>query len=173
MLVQPPEGIRAEVTAVGKRLAAEALKPLQNNEAREAILSAAREIDVEYYITEQDNPNPENPVGDVETALRNAERLADGWPIEFDGDPTTIMGLPMSILPPRLEAFTTAFAGGAALMAGALSPDLATVLSPPVEYLEGKTLSLVLETKPGPKVFAEIMLSVAGAPALNTPESEK
>ena len=31
----------------------------------------------------------------------------------------------------------TAFAGGAALLAGALSPDLATVLSPPVEYLEG------------------------------------
>jgi sugar phosphate isomerase/epimerase len=42
-----------------------------------AILSAARDIGVEYYITEQDNPNPENPVGDVETALRNAERRAD------------------------------------------------------------------------------------------------
>lgn len=43
-----------------------------------AILSAARDIGVEYYITEQDNPNPDDPVGDVETALRNAERRADG-----------------------------------------------------------------------------------------------
>ena len=42
-----------------------------------AILSAAREIGIEYYITEQDNPNPDNPIGDVETALRNAERRAD------------------------------------------------------------------------------------------------
>lgn len=42
-----------------------------------AILSAARDLGVEYYITEQDNPNPENPLGDVETALRNAERRAD------------------------------------------------------------------------------------------------
>jgi sugar phosphate isomerase/epimerase len=42
-----------------------------------AILSAAREIGVEYYITEQDNPNPENPIGDAETAYRNAERSAD------------------------------------------------------------------------------------------------
>ena len=39
--------------------------------------AAAREIGVEYYITEQDNPNPKNPLGDVETALRNAERRAD------------------------------------------------------------------------------------------------
>jgi hypothetical protein len=31
----------------------------------------------------------------------------------------------------------TAFAGGVALMAGALNPTLATVLSPPTEYLEG------------------------------------
>lgn len=42
-----------------------------------AIFSAAREIGIEYYITEQDNPNPEDPVGDVETAYRNAERRAD------------------------------------------------------------------------------------------------
>lgn len=42
-----------------------------------AILSAARAIDVEYYITEQDNPNPDDPAGDAETALRNAERVAD------------------------------------------------------------------------------------------------
>jgi len=32
-----------------------------------------------------------------------------------------------------------------------------------LEYLEGKTLSQVLESKPGPKQFAEIMLSVARA----------
>ena len=41
-----------------------------------AILSAARDAGVEYYITEQDNPNPANPAGDVETALRNAERMS-------------------------------------------------------------------------------------------------
>lgn len=45
-------------------------------------------------------------------AYNLAERLAEGWPIEYDGDPTTIMGLPMSILPARLEAFTTALAAG-------------------------------------------------------------
>jgi len=32
-----------------------------------------------------------------------------------------------------------------------------------LEYLEGKTLSQVLETKPGPRAFAEIMLSVSRA----------
>jgi len=42
-----------------------------------AILSAAREAGVEYYITEQDNPNPENPAGDVETALENARGMAN------------------------------------------------------------------------------------------------
>lgn len=41
-----------------------------------AILSAARSAGVEYYITEQDNPNPDDPAGDVETALRNAEGMA-------------------------------------------------------------------------------------------------
>lgn len=41
-----------------------------------AILSAARGAGVEYYITEQDHPNPEDPAGDVETALRNAEGMA-------------------------------------------------------------------------------------------------
>lgn len=43
-----------------------------------AILSAARQAGVEYYITEQDNPNPDDPQGDVATALRNAERMATG-----------------------------------------------------------------------------------------------
>ena len=33
------------------------------------------------------------------------ERIQDGWPIEYEGDPTTVMGLPMRILPARLEAF--------------------------------------------------------------------
>lgn len=42
----------------------------------EAILSAARQAGVEYYITEQDNPNPEDPVGDVRIALQNAEQRA-------------------------------------------------------------------------------------------------
>jgi septum formation protein len=32
-----------------------------------------------------------------------SERLADGWPIEFEGDPGTIMGLPMRRLAPVLR----------------------------------------------------------------------
>ncbi len=36
------------------------------------------------------------------------ERLDDGWPIEFDGDPTTIMGLPMTKLRRRLAEFADA-----------------------------------------------------------------
>jgi sugar phosphate isomerase/epimerase len=41
-----------------------------------AILSASRSAGVEYYITEQDNPNPDDPAGDVQTALRNAEKMS-------------------------------------------------------------------------------------------------
>jgi len=41
-----------------------------------AILSASRGAGVEYYITEQDNPSIDNPMGDVERALRNAERMS-------------------------------------------------------------------------------------------------
>ena len=41
-----------------------------------AILSASRDAGVEYYITEQDNPNPNDPLGDVATAYRNAEKAA-------------------------------------------------------------------------------------------------
>jgi len=37
-------------------------------------------------------------------AYNLTERLADGWPIEFDGDPGTIMGLPMRRLAPALRA---------------------------------------------------------------------
>ncbi len=36
-------------------------------------------------------------------AYNLAERLEAGWPIEFEGDPGTIMGLPMRRLGPRLE----------------------------------------------------------------------
>ena len=36
------------------------------------------------------------------------ERLSDGWPLEFSGDPTTVMGLPMKALSSRLEQFTAA-----------------------------------------------------------------
>jgi septum formation protein len=39
-------------------------------------------------------------------AYNLSERLEAGWPIEFDGDPSTIMGLPMRALLPRLERFT-------------------------------------------------------------------
>lgn len=33
------------------------------------------------------------------------ERIEAGWPIQFDGDPTTIMGLPMGTLRGRLDRF--------------------------------------------------------------------
>jgi septum formation protein len=36
-------------------------------------------------------------------AYNLGERLEAGWPIEFDGDPSTIMGLPMRALIARLE----------------------------------------------------------------------
>lgn len=36
-------------------------------------------------------------------AYNLAERLEAGWPIEYAGDPTTIMGLPMRALVPRLR----------------------------------------------------------------------
>jgi septum formation protein len=38
-------------------------------------------------------------------AYNLSERLAAGWPIEFTGDPGTIMGLPMKKLVARLAAF--------------------------------------------------------------------
>lgn len=38
-------------------------------------------------------------------AYNLSERIADGWPIEYDGDPGTIMGLPMQRLSERLIAF--------------------------------------------------------------------
>ena len=41
-------------------------------------------------------------------AYNLSERIADGWPIEYDGDPGTIMGLPMRRLRDRLIAFRDA-----------------------------------------------------------------
>ncbi|MEK6701718.1 MAG: Maf family protein [Planctomycetota bacterium] len=42
------------------------------------------------------------------------ERLASGWPIRFEGDPTTIMGLPMRALLTRLRAFRNVVEGSLA-----------------------------------------------------------
>lgn len=42
----------------------------------EGILAAARAAGVSWYITEQDNPNPDDPFGDVAKALKNAEAAA-------------------------------------------------------------------------------------------------
>lgn len=39
-----------------------------------------------------------------------AERLEAGWPLNFEGDPTTVMGLPMRALVPRLERFASRLA---------------------------------------------------------------
>jgi len=41
------------------------------------------------------------------------ERLAAGWPIEYEGDPGTIMGLPMQKLLPRLRAWSVVVGIGA------------------------------------------------------------
>jgi septum formation protein len=41
-------------------------------------------------------------------AYNLSERIAAGWPIEYDGDPGTIMGLPMRKLTGRLAAFVAA-----------------------------------------------------------------
>ena len=43
----------------------------------EGILAASRAAGVEWYVTEQDTPNPDDLVGDITTALRNAERMAE------------------------------------------------------------------------------------------------
>lgn len=42
-----------------------------------AILGAARKANVEYYIVEQDHPNPDDPEADVLTSLQNAEGMAE------------------------------------------------------------------------------------------------
>ncbi|MFG0305124.1 MAG: Maf family protein [Phycisphaerales bacterium JB040] len=38
-------------------------------------------------------------------AYNLSERLEAGWPIEYEGDPTSIMGLPMELLAARVDAF--------------------------------------------------------------------
>ena len=38
------------------------------------------------------------------------DRIEAGWPIEFEGDPTTVMGLPMRKLVEQLQAFEEAWA---------------------------------------------------------------
>jgi len=38
-------------------------------------------------------------------AYNYIERLEDGWPLECEGDPTTVMGLPMRQLPAWIERF--------------------------------------------------------------------
>lgn len=38
-------------------------------------------------------------------AYNLTERIAAGWPIRYEGDPATIMGLPMTVLADRLERF--------------------------------------------------------------------
>lgn len=40
-------------------------------------------------------------------AYNLSERLGDGWPIKYDGDPATIMGLPMGLLRSMLDEFVT------------------------------------------------------------------
>jgi len=42
----------------------------------DAILQAAEAANVEWYVTEQDNPNPADPLGDITAAYRNAEARA-------------------------------------------------------------------------------------------------
>lgn len=43
------------------------------------------------------------------------ERLDAGWPIEHEGDPTTVMGLPMRALTPRLRSALALLVTGAAV----------------------------------------------------------
>lgn len=43
------------------------------------------------------------------------ERVAAGWPIEHEGDPTTVMGLPMRALIPRLRSALASIAAGEAV----------------------------------------------------------
>jgi sugar phosphate isomerase/epimerase len=40
-----------------------------------AVIAAARESDTEWFIVEQDNPNPADPVSDVRRSLQNLEKL--------------------------------------------------------------------------------------------------
>jgi len=42
----------------------------------DSILAASRAAGVEWYVTEQDSPNPDDILGDITTAFRNAEGMA-------------------------------------------------------------------------------------------------
>jgi sugar phosphate isomerase/epimerase len=42
----------------------------------DGILAASRAAGVEWYVTEQDTPNPDDPIGDIATAYRNAAKMA-------------------------------------------------------------------------------------------------
>jgi sugar phosphate isomerase/epimerase len=44
----------------------------------DGILAASAAAGVEWYVTEQDNPNPDDPIGDITTAYRNAEKTSEG-----------------------------------------------------------------------------------------------
>jgi sugar phosphate isomerase/epimerase len=42
----------------------------------DGILAASAAAGVEWYVTEQDNPNPDDPIGDITRAYQNAEKAA-------------------------------------------------------------------------------------------------
>jgi sugar phosphate isomerase/epimerase len=44
----------------------------------DGILAASRDAGVEWYVTEQDTPNPNDPLGDITTAYRNAVKASIG-----------------------------------------------------------------------------------------------
>lgn len=52
-------------------------------------------------------------------AYNFAERLDAGWPLECDGDPATVMGLPMRRLGGAIEAFCAALGGRSGGLGGA------------------------------------------------------
>lgn len=75
---------------------------------RELIVDAAHvtwgsvgEADIERYI---ESGSWQGKAG----AYNLSERQAEGWPIECVGDPATVMGLPMNMLPARLDAWLNA-----------------------------------------------------------------
>ncbi len=65
-------------------------------------------------------------------AYNLSERIAAGWPIEYDGDPSTIMGLPMRALVARLEQ-------AAAERDSAQAPPVRVLASPGASRLEQST----------------------------------
>ena len=59
-------------------------------------MGSPSEKDLEAYL---DSSSWEGKAG----GYNLSERIEAGWPIEFEGDPTTVMGLPMRRLIPMLE----------------------------------------------------------------------